>query len=221
MSTCKNSVWINNGKVNRRVPLDKIESLKELGWFLGRFGFTVTSAAKEHRARLAATRADKLRKYGFTDEQVSAERKAGKRWCSPHRRFESTNAFVNSRSRCCRVAEQARSLTRKCQRYNITLDWYTTQLDKQRGHCALCPSTQYSSSNKGPLAIDHNHKCCPTDACCCGMCIRGLLCSACNLRIYELERFIEEAVIIPISESWTSCALTYLRATKKLDTGLL
>ena len=202
---------MNNGKISRRIPSTEVEAFKEQGWKCGRFGFVVTSEAQKHRNQLATLRADKLRKYGFTDEQVAAERKAGNRWCGPHRRFEPKSAFTTKSHGCCKLAEQTRSLTRKCQRYNITLDWYTTQLNAQGGCCALCPATQYSSVNKGPLAIDHDHRCCPIDSSC-GKCVRGLLCAKCNLRVYELERFVEEARIIPTSGSWTECAMDYLGA---------
>ena len=41
--------------------------------------------------------------------------------------------------------------------------------------------------NEGfPLQVDHDHSCCPGSNSC-GLCIRGLLCGACNVRLARLE----------------------------------
>lgn len=58
---------------------------------------------------------------------------------------------------------------------NIDYDQYMVIFDRQNGRCAVC-----QKENEKSLAIDHNHKCCSSRYSC-GKCIRGLLCSSCNL----------------------------------------
>jgi len=65
-------------------------------------------------------------------------------------------------------------------RYKMTPEEYAAKLQKQGGHCALCPAT-LGAANR-PLCVDHKHKCCPGDKSC-GRCVRGLLCNDCNSAI--------------------------------------
>lgn len=58
-------------------------------------------------------------------------------------------------------------------RYNFTLDQYHEMLDKQNGHCAICPQTPAEEFHN-TLSVDHNHE---TDE------VRGLLCNRCNRAI--------------------------------------
>lgn len=58
---------------------------------------------------------------------------------------------------------------------------YQLLLDSQGGRCAICrclPGTK----GRGEFNVDHDHSCCPSLPCC-GKCIRGLLCSLCNVAI--------------------------------------
>lgn len=65
--------------------------------------------------------------------------------------------------------------------YNLDLEEYEEMLEIQNGLCALC---QRPSKNK--LQIDHDHNCCSGKRCC-GKCIRGLLCSNCNIALANLK----------------------------------
>lgn len=56
--------------------------------------------------------------------------------------------------------------------YNIDADEFFRILALQGGTCAMCPRTLN-------LRVDHNHACCPGERSC-GLCIRGILCSAHN-----------------------------------------
>ncbi len=67
------------------------------------------------------------------------------------------------------------------QLYGLSLEDYNSILKMQKGHCAICPTTP--KENGQALAVDHDHKCCPGKGKSCGKCIRGLLCSVCNLCI--------------------------------------
>jgi len=64
--------------------------------------------------------------------------------------------------------------------FGITLDDYELMLDAQGGLCAICGTDK--SGGKGRFHIDHNHDCCLGKTSC-GKCIRGLLCTRCNVGI--------------------------------------
>lgn len=61
--------------------------------------------------------------------------------------------------------------------YKITLKEYNYLLSAQKGVCALCQETCLSGKR---LAVDHDHRCCPTGKKSCGKCVRALLCVNCN-----------------------------------------
>lgn len=67
--------------------------------------------------------------------------------------------------------------------FNISTEQYDEMLAAQGGGCAICrqPPTERR------LAVDHDHACCPGRGRSCGLCIRGLLCTACNTRLGWLE----------------------------------
>jgi hypothetical protein len=68
--------------------------------------------------------------------------------------------------------------------YNLTLEQLDIILARQGGHCAICSATE--PGGKGAWHVDHDHSCCPSVKTC-GKCIRGLLCSSCNLGIGHLK----------------------------------
>jgi hypothetical protein len=59
--------------------------------------------------------------------------------------------------------------------YDMDFWSYELLYQYQKGVCAICGE----ASSKGPLEVDHDHRCCPGKRTC-GQCVRGLLCSACN-----------------------------------------
>lgn len=61
--------------------------------------------------------------------------------------------------------------------YGIDLSQYRQLLDKQEGHCAICPKTPADEGRH--LAVDHDHK---TGE------VRGLLCAYCNHRVVGRHR---------------------------------
>jgi hypothetical protein len=66
-------------------------------------------------------------------------------------------------------------------RYNLTPADYDDMLAAQGGVCAICKAGKPGGT--GRFHIDHDHSCCPEKMRSCGKCIRGLLCSYCNLHL--------------------------------------
>ena len=62
--------------------------------------------------------------------------------------------------------------------YGITPIDFDKLLNKQNGVCAAC-ATDKPGGSHNQWHVDHDHACCSGKECC-GKCIRGLLCRACN-----------------------------------------
>ena len=65
-------------------------------------------------------------------------------------------------------------------RYRLTEEQYFDLINEHDNRCAICKKHQ--SELPKVLSVDHDHSCCP-GAFSCGKCIRGLLCSSCNLAL--------------------------------------
>ncbi|MGZ3387404.1 MAG: endonuclease VII domain-containing protein [Isosphaeraceae bacterium] len=81
-------------------------------------------------------------------------------------------------------------------KYGMTLEDYEVRLAAQGGGCAICGKPPRDGRR---LAVDHDHNCCPTTDTC-GHCVRGLLCTTCNVWLGFYE-----------SAEWRSGAETYLQ----------
>lgn len=114
----------------------------------------------------------------------------GRKRCSTCKQWKELAAFkvVNRNqdglSNCCRSCSRDRIIRR---RYGISGARYDALLSAQGGVCAICRGTNESGRS---MAVDHDHSCCPGDRAC-GRCVRGLLCSNCNM---GLGLFQEDAV---------------------------
>lgn len=75
--------------------------------------------------------------------------------------------------------------------YNITLDDYEVRLRNQNNGCNACHDSNPGGGRKY-FSVDHDHSCCPGKTSC-GKCVRGLLCSRCNL---ALGRFDESIALL-------------------------
>lgn len=100
-------------------------------------------------------------------------------------------------ARCDRCRSSA-ALKRK---FGITLEQYEQLLAAQGGACSVCGKTE--KANRRRLAVDHDHSCCPGQVTC-GKCLRGLLCSSCNLHFGAIGD----------SLAHIEAMATYLRATQ-------
>lgn len=65
-------------------------------------------------------------------------------------------------------------------KFGITFADRAERLEAQGGGCAICGATE--PGGKGQFHVDHDHACCPGKTSC-GECIRGLLCTRCNVGI--------------------------------------
>jgi hypothetical protein len=81
-------------------------------------------------------------------------------------------------------------------RFGVNREWYEVTLADQNSGCAICGST--IPGGVGRFHIDHNHRCC-SERKACDKCRRGLLCSACNLKLGWIE-----------NEVWFEKATAYL-----------
>jgi hypothetical protein len=83
--------------------------------------------------------------------------------------------------------ERASELNRNWQRrirFGVSPEEFALMVDSQDDLCAICgkPETQRQGGRLRALNIDHDRRCCPGNRSC-GKCIRGLLCSRCNVGI--------------------------------------
>jgi hypothetical protein len=86
-------------------------------------------------------------------------------------------------------------------RYGITAARYDELYAAQGGVCAICKGVNESGR---AMAVDHDHSCCagPTS---CGLCVRGLLCSNCNMGIGLLREDVARF----------EAAIEYLKGAKR------
>ena len=75
--------------------------------------------------------------------------------------------------------------------YGMTPEDYNNFLALQRFCCAICH--RHISEFSKAFAVDHDHACCPGKRSC-GQCIRGLLCTHCNLAIGLLHACLERCL---------------------------
>jgi hypothetical protein len=74
---------------------------------------------------------------------------------------------------------------RHLRRYGLTGETYAELVNAQGGRCAICATTE--PGGKGRWHVDHDHLCCGVRKSSCGHCIRGLLCTRCNIGIGNLR----------------------------------
>jgi hypothetical protein len=71
-----------------------------------------------------------------------------------------------------------RAANRLLWKWGLTDDAVAERLAAQGGRCAICPARE--PGGRGGWHVDHDHACCPAGRSC-GRCIRGLLCTRCNV----------------------------------------
>lgn len=110
----------------------------------------------------------------------------GRKWCITCLTWKPVDDFSKERSRPdglhtrCKRCMRSRALQAK---FGIDIDRYERLLASQGGGCAICRAVP--TKHARAFAVDHDHSCCPTQETC-GECVRGILCSRCNLMIGSL-----------------------------------
>lgn len=71
-------------------------------------------------------------------------------------------------------------------RYRKTPQWFDQTLKSQGGRCAVCGVDDPGTRG---WAVDHDHRCCsaPQPETTCGTCIRGIVCTRCNLTLGQVD----------------------------------
>jgi hypothetical protein len=77
------------------------------------------------------------------------------------------------RQKARKAASLARRLTYVGSQYNLSPEEYQALTERYNGMCWMC------RKRKG-RAVDHDHGCCPGKTSC-GKCVRGFLCTICNV----------------------------------------
>jgi len=80
--------------------------------------------------------------------------------------------------------------------HRMTETEFVSRLASQHGRCAVCGDPLPAEA----ALVDHDHSCCSGQKTC-GKCVRGLVCSACNLGLGNLENL-----------AWSVPALAYLKS---------
>ena len=163
---------------------------------------------KHHDERLA-------KRANVSEEKKQAKRDYQKKWrLENHERliaWDRARWPERAEKQNARQKEQRRNRPKEEQhridsefgfrkRYKRSIAWYDQKLSEQGNHCALCSAIHH----KNRLHIDHNHACCKAKKSC-GNCIRGLLCSRCNMKVGFLEELLREG-------DWVDRAKVYLNS---------
>lgn len=124
----------------------------------------------------------------------------GNKFCTECREWLPEGTFGVNRRYADGLADYCRpcrSAQVRLRTFGITPAQYDEVLTAQGGGCAICGDANDIGRS---LAIDHDHACCSGDGSC-GRCVRGLLCSRCNMGIGQ---FLE-------SVSRMEAAIAYLK----------
>lgn len=118
----------------------------------------------------------------LSDFYNDASRSSGKSaYCAActRDRWEAWKKENPERNRVVQARNVKKSTLKKF--YGLTIEQWQGILDSQQGVCAI----EGCGSDK-KLAVDHDHACCP-EKFSCGKCIRGIICSECNLALGKIK----------------------------------
>ncbi len=134
-----------------------------------------------HKQKLSQAkmgRSSRLVSLGISADEYERQIKAGNRWCTHGKHFETDDRFPSKQPVCiaCRSEFYREADLRR--KYKVTHEWYVQKLAEQDGKCAICKRSDLSKGDNH-FAVDHNHE---TGA------VRGLLCTPCNSLVGAMER---------------------------------
>lgn len=168
---------------------------------------------------------EKVRNEAMTDEERAAQAKYLRSWHVNNRgkvrayqeatrdkrnarRREQYATDVELRERLKKQASEwhkanpQHKFARRLRKFGLTVEAYEALLDAQGHRCAICRTDE--PGGVGRWHVDHDHGCCPGQRSC-GKCIRGLLCSECNLGLGKFRDDPERLC----------AALAYLRSASR------
>lgn len=125
---------------------------------------------------------------------------AAERWCPRGEHTVPASDFAGPTSPYCKpcMAEWTRTDRKKPERtpdytrrermrnYGITQEQFEAIFEAQGRRCKICSRTEPEGKGASGWHLDHDHACCPARKRSCGKCIRGILCSNCNVGIGNL-----------------------------------
>ena len=135
----------------------------------------------------------KSRGDGYDNKCRTCLVKYRKEWVSrPANKHKYAEYTRKSRygSKEARERNRHNRLRDRCRAFGITVEQYEKMYAEQNGCCAMCGKSE--KENGRQLAIDHDHSCCPEPLRSCGKCIRGLLCSDCNVALGYYESTLKK-----------------------------
>ena len=80
--------------------------------------------------------------------------------------------------------KEERRIKTRCYKFCLTPEQYKSLLKQQDECCAVCRCT--TPGGVGGWHVDHDHACCPGKKSC-GHCVRGILCSPCNMALGNVK----------------------------------
>ncbi|MFD8391173.1 endonuclease domain-containing protein [Streptomyces sp. NPDC059680] len=100
--------------------------------------------------------------------------------CYECERRLSIDRFRTSGNGLSGICAECQNNRTRLKRFKLSASEYENLLHSQGNTCAICrrpdPGGKY-----GEWHVDHDHNCCPSGTTC-GNCVRGILCSECNIR---------------------------------------
>lgn len=116
-------------------------------------------------------------KSGLHSYCQQCSREKSREWARKNPERHKDNAKKWQQDNPDRVAQHA--FKRRIKRYGIEVNQYLLLLNQQGGRCKVCGRPGLGTS----LVVDHDHKCCSDPGKSCGACVRGLLCTQCNIML--------------------------------------
>jgi hypothetical protein len=130
------------------------------------------------------------------------------KWCPGCKAWLANSNFSSNKRRRSGLADYCRPCRandRLARRYGMTREIFDEMLVDQGGSCAICDAVE--PGGQGTWHVDHDHNCCPAKQSC-GSCVRGLLCSRCNLMLGHADDDIDRML----------SAVTYLMTHSRIPT---
>lgn len=138
---------------------------------------------------------DRHQRQASNERQRARRELMATRTCSRCRQEKPSEEFPGTRTTYCKACWAAKAREERAagkrkdsqyaristlRRYGLTLAQFDALLDAQDHRCAVCLTD--TPGGQG-WHVDHDHTCCSTRKNSCGRCVRGLLCTRCNIGI--------------------------------------